>query len=292
LTRHGKPGRGAAGEASDPPAAHPVTGVTFDSPVPPGTGWPDDPAGTDTRVASSAADVERLAADADLPRLDARVSVCRACPGLVRWRETAARDKRRAFAGQPYWGRPVPGWGPSDARVLLFGLAPAAHGGNRTGRIFTGDRSGDWLFAALHRVGLAAQPTSEHAGDGQRLLGTRVVAAVRCAPPDNKPSTAERDTCAPWLHRELELLAPTLRSVVCLGSYAWAAALRGFRSLGYAVPRPQPRFGHAAEAVLDAPSSGDGLLLLGCYHPSQQNTFTGKLTEPMLDAVLTRARDA
>jgi uracil-DNA glycosylase len=297
LTRHervgGDPTRNPGGDASPLRAAHPVTGREFTSPVPPGTGWPDDPADAHTAVAGSAAEVERLAADADLPGLDARVSVCRACPGLVEWRETTARDKRRAFADQPYWGRPVPGWGPADARVLLFGLAPAAHGGNRTGRIFTGDRSGDWLFAALHRAGLATQAHSEHAGDGQRLVGTRMVAAVRCAPPANKPSTTERDTCSPWLHRELALLVPTLRSVVCLGSYAWAAALRGFRSLGYAVPRPQPRFGHAAEARLGTPSgAGDDLVLLGCYHPSQQNTFTGKLTEQMLDAVLARARDA
>jgi uracil-DNA glycosylase len=271
-------------------AAHPVTGQMFPSPVPPGTGWPDDLASPDTEVAETAADVERLAVGADLPLLDARISVCRACPGLVRWREDVARDKRRAFADEPYWGRPIAGWGPVDARVLLLGLAPAAHGGNRTGRIFTGDRSGDWLFAALHRVGLATQETSVHAGDGQRLVDTRMVATVRCAPPANKPSVAERDTCAPWLHRELTLLTPTVRAVVCLGSYGWAAALRTFRALGYVVARPQPRFGHGAEAVVHTPD-GTEVVLLGCYHPSQQNTFTGKLTEPMLDAVLLRARD-
>ncbi|MGH3355761.1 MAG: uracil-DNA glycosylase [Nocardioidaceae bacterium] len=262
----------------------------FESPVPAGAGWPDDPADSATDVAETAQDVARLAADADLPVLDARVSVCRACPNLVAWREEVARDKRRSFSGQPYWGRPVAGWGPADARVLLLGLAPAAHGGNRTGRIFTGDRSGDWLFSALHRVGLAERSTSEHAGDGQRLLNTRMVATVRCAPPANKPSTTERDTCEPWLHSELALLAPTVRAVVCLGGYAWSAALRGLRAVGYDVPRPQPGFGHAAEAVLTNPS-GDDVLLLGCYHPSQQNTFTGKLTEPMLDAVLRRAHD-
>jgi len=283
MTRHGRAGGAASG-----PRPHPVTGALFPSPVPPGTGWPDDPASADTEVAETADDVARLAHDADLTRLDARVSVCRACPGLVEWRETVAGERRRAFEDQPYWGRPIAGWGPPDARVLLLGLAPAAHGGNRTGRIFTGDRSGDWLFAALHRVGLAAQPTSRHAGDGQRLIDTRMVATVRCAPPANKPSTTERDTCEPWLHRELALLAPTVRAVVCLGSYGWAAALRGFRSLGYVVPRPQPRFGHAAEAVLTAPA-GSPVTLLGCYHPSQQNTFTGKLTEPMTDAVLERA---
>ncbi|MPZ96655.1 MAG: uracil-DNA glycosylase [Propionibacteriales bacterium] len=272
------------------PLPHPVTGEPFDSPVPPGTGWPDDPARPTTPVAQDADGVLRHAADVGLDDLSARISVCRACPRLVDWREGVAVEKRRSFAGEPYWGRPIAGWGDADAPVLIVGLAPAAHGGNRTGRIFTGDRSGDWLFAALHRVGLAVQAASEHAGDGQRLVRTRMVATVRCAPPDNKPTTTERDTCAPWLDRELTLVAPHLRSVVCLGSYGWAAALRGFRAVGYAVPRPQPRFGHAAEAVLEHPDRGD-VLLLGCYHPSQQNTFTGKLTEPMLDAVLQRARD-
>jgi uracil-DNA glycosylase len=278
------------GDASRFRAPHPVTGQLFPSPVPPGTGWPDDPGSADTEVAETAADVERLATGADLPTLTARISVCRACPGLLTWRETVARDKRRSFAAQSYWGRPIAGWGPADARILVLGLAPAAHGGNRTGRIFTGDRSGDWLFAALHRVGLAAQETSEHAGDGQRLIDTRMVATVRCAPPANKPTTVERDTCEPWLHRELTLLAPTVRAVVCLGAYGWSAAIRAFRALGYAVPRPQPRFGHAAEVVLPGPAGSD-VVLLGCYHPSQQNTFTGKLTEPMLDAVLRRAKD-
>jgi uracil-DNA glycosylase family 4 len=172
--------------------------------------------------------------------------------------------------------------------VLIVGLAPAANGGNRTGRIFTGDRSGDWLFAALHRVGLAVQETSVHAGDGQRLVGTRMVATVRCAPPDNKPTVQERDTCAPWLLREVSLVAGSVRAVVCLGSYGWDAALRTFRALGYDVPRPKPRFGHAAEAEVTSPA-GRRVTLLGSYHPSQQNTFTGKLTEPMLDDVLGRA---
>ncbi|HET7327005.1 MAG TPA: uracil-DNA glycosylase [Nocardioidaceae bacterium] len=270
---------------------HPLSGELFDSPVPAGAGWPGEPADAQTPVAHGPDDVTALASTADLPLLDAEVSVCRACPRLLRWREDVAHDKRRSFAGQPYWGRPIAGWGAPEPQVLIMGLAPAAHGGNRTGRIFTGDRSGDWLFAALHRAGLAAQPTSEHAGDGQRLIGTRMMAAVRCAPPDNKPTIVERDTCAPWLHRELELVAPSVRSVVCLGSYGWAAALRAFRHLGYVVPRPQPRFGHGAEADLAAPDGGV-VQLLGCYHPSQQNTFTGKLTEEMLDAVLSRARDS
>jgi uracil-DNA glycosylase family 4 len=216
------------------------------------------------------------------------MSVCRACPRLVEWREDVAVGKRASFAGQPYWGRPIAGWGDEHPGVLIVGLAPAAQGGNRTGRIFTGDRSGDWLFAALHRVGLATQGASVHAGDGQRLVNARMVATVRCAPPDNKPTIAERDTCAPWLVKEVALVAPSVRAVVCLGSYGWDAALRTFRQLEYDVPRPKPRFGHAAEATVRAPD-GRSVVLLGCYHPSQQNTFTGKLTEAMLDAVLARA---
>ncbi len=177
----------------------------------------------------------------------------------------------------------MPGWGEAWPRVLVVGLAPAAHGGNRTGRIFTGDRSGDWLFAALHRAGLATQAASTHAGDGQRLVRTRMLAAVRCAPPQNKPTPGERDTCGPWLSRELELVMPSVRAVVCLGGFGWDAALGALRGLGHEVPRPRPRFGHGAEARI-----GD-LVLLGSYHPSQQNTFTGRLTEPMLDEVLARA---
>jgi uracil-DNA glycosylase len=270
---------------------HPVTGQAFDSPVPPGTGWPGDPAGPGTPVADTAEDVETLAAAAeDVETLSAAVSVCRACDRLVAWREAVATAKRASYAGEPYWGRPIAGWGSTTPGVLVIGLAPAANGGNRTGRIFTGDRSGDWLFASLHRVGLASQPTSVHAADGQRLIGTRMVAAVRCAPPDNRPTTEERDTCAPWLVRELTLVAPTVRVVVCLGLFGWEAALRAYRTVGYAVPRPKPRFGHGAEAQLTDPD-GRSVTVLGCYHPSQQNTFTGKLTEPMLDAVLARARE-
>ena len=216
--------------------------------------------------------------------------MCRACDRLVRWREDVAVGKRASFAQQPYWGRPIAGWGSDTPTVLVLGLAPAANGGNRTGRIFTGDRSGDWLFASLHRVGLASQPTSLHAGDGQQLNRTRKVAAVRCAPPDNKPSIEERDTCVPWLEREVTLVAGSLRVVVALGSYAWDAALRVLRTLGHDVPRPKPRFGHAAETVVTAPD-GHGLVVLGSYHPSQQNTFTGRLTEPMLDDVLGRAAE-
>jgi len=273
------------------PLPHPVTGQRFPSPVPPGTGWPGDRASPDTPVAHDAAEVAAYAQQPVLGDLEPRVSVCRACPRLVQWREEVALAKRRAFASEPYWGRPVAGWGDAHPAVLVVGLAPAAHGGNRTGRIFTGDRSGDWLFASLHRVGLAAQPTSVAAGDGQRLLRTRMVAAVRCAPPGNRPTPAERDTCAPWLRAEIALVLDSVRCVVALGGYGWDAALRALADLGAVVPRPRPRFGHGAEAVLRLQSGAD-VLLLGSYHPSQQNTFTGTLTEPMLDAVLARARAA
>jgi len=240
-------------------------------------------------VARTAGGVARLAARATLEELDERICECRACPRLVSWREQVAREKRAAYAGETYWGRPIPGWGDPSPGVLIVGLAPAAHGANRTGRVFTGDRSGDWLFASLHRVGLANQPTSTHVDDGLRLFGTRIVAAVRCAPPLNKPTTEERDTCAPWVDREVSLLLPGLRAVVCLGQFGWDAALRALSAAGVLMPRPRPRFGHAVEVPLD--HSSGRVSLLGCYHPSQQNTFTGRLTEPMLDAVLARAAD-
>lgn len=264
---------------------HPITGQLFPSPVPPGTGWPDDPANAQTPIAESAADVVDIAGASSLAELDAAVSVCRACPRLVKWREDVAQEKRASFADEPYWGRPIAGWGSPEPRILIMGLAPAAQGGNRTGRIFTGDKSGDWLFASLHRVGLAAQETSMHAGDGQALIGARMAATVRCAPPDNKPTTLERDTCAPWITHEVQLVLPSLRVVVCLGSYGWDAALRTLRAAGLPIPKPKPKFGHAAEVQL-----GD-LTLIGSYHPSQHNTFTGRLTADMLDAVLARARE-
>jgi uracil-DNA glycosylase family 4 len=238
----------------------------------------------DTPIARSPAEVGALASTArSLGALDARVSVCRACPRLVEWRESVAAEKRRSFSDQPYWGRPIAGWGDPAPRVLIVGLAPAANGGNRTGRVFTGDRSGDWLFAALHRVGLAVQPTSEHAGDGQRLIDARMVAPVRCAPPANKPTPSERDTCEPWLDAELRFVLPSLQSIVCLGSFAWDAAMRALARAGLSVPRPRPRFGHGVDVEID------GVRVIGCYHVSQQNTFTGKLTEEMLDAVLRSA---
>ncbi|WDZ88022.1 uracil-DNA glycosylase [Micromonospora cathayae] len=230
--------------------------------------------------------VARAARATDLADLDGAVADCFACPRLVTWREEVARTKRAAFRDQEYWGRPVPGFGAADARIGILGLAPAAHGGNRTGRIFTGDRSGDVLFAALHRAGLANQPTSVAADDGLALRETRIFAAVRCAPPDNKPTPAERDTCAPWLRRELELIKPTVRVVVALGAFAWAAWWPTMRSAyGVRPPSPRPTFGHGAHW------SGTGVpVLLGCYHVSQQNTFTGRLTPGMLDEVFARAK--
>ena len=259
----------------------------------PGTGWPDDPATPETPVATSAAGVRALAATAGtLAELTARQSVCRACPRLVGWREQVAAEKRRSFVAERYWGRPISGWGASRPAVLIVGLAPAAHGGNRTGRIFTGDRSGDVLFASLWRCGLAAKPTSVTAGDGQRLLGARMVAAVRCAPPANKPSVDERDTCAPWLAEELAQVRASVRVIVCLGSFAWQATWALLGQAGYLLPKLRPAFGHGAEVRLAAPANGGSgdVLLIGCYHPSQQNTFTGRLTSDMLDAVFRRAR--
>jgi uracil-DNA glycosylase len=228
--------------------------------------------------------VARLASGCRTAReLDDAVVGCRACPRLVEWRELVAATKRAAYSDQLYWGRPVPSWGPADATLAILGLAPAAHGGNRTGRIFTGDRSGDWLFAALYRAGLAAIPTSVSADDDQRLIATRILAAVHCAPPDNKPTPAERDACRGWLVRDLELLAPTLRTVLVLGGFAWAALWPALRAAGYATPSPRATFGHGAEV------SAGRLTIIGCYHPSQQNTFTGKLTADMLDEVIERA---
>jgi uracil-DNA glycosylase family 4 len=272
---------------------HPVTGVRFESPVPPGSGWPGDPATAATPVARSAAQADALACTSpDVAELDARVSVCRACPRLVEWRENVATEGRRAsFADQPYWGRPGPGFGDPAAPVPVVGLAPAANGTNRTGRMFTGDRSGDWLYAALHRAGYASQPRSWASGDGLVLHGIRIIAAVRCAPPANKPTTLEKVACAHWLDRDLELAAPGLRSVLALGSIAWDATLGSARRLGWDVPRPKPRFGHAAEATLTTPD-GRAVRLVGSYHVSQQNTFTGKLTEAMLDGAIARLRTA
>ena len=259
-------------------------------PVAPGTGWPGDPATAATPVADSAEQVRELASGAaSLAELTARQSVCRACPRLVAWREEVAAMRRKSFAAEQYWGRPIAGWGDPAPSVLIVGLAPAAHGGNRTGRVFTGDRSGDFLFASLYRCGLAAQPTSVRAGDGQRLIGARMVAAVRCAPPENKPTPGERDTCAPWLAAELRMVAASMRVIVCLGGFAWQALWPVLGGAGYVLPRPRPAFAHGAEVELRATGRA-AILLLGCYHPSQQNTFTGRVTGEMLDAIFARAR--
>jgi uracil-DNA glycosylase family 4 len=219
-----------------------------------------------------------------LEALAAEVHSCRRCPRLVEWREACAADPPRRYRGEEYWARPVSGFGDPAARVAIVGLAPAAHGANRTGRMFTGDRSGEWLFAALHRAGYANQAESERRGDGLRLRDAYVTAVVRCAPPANKPTTSERDTCLPYLKRELELLE-RCQVIVALGAFGWDGILRSARALGVDAPRPKPRFGHGAEADLGR------WRLLGCFHPSQQNTFTGKLTVPMIDAVFSRARE-
>jgi uracil-DNA glycosylase family 4 len=224
----------------------------------------------------------RTSADS-LERLAAEVHSCRLCPRLVEWREAAAADPPLRFAAERYWARPVSGFGDPRAAIALIGLAPAANGANRTGRMFTGDRSGQWLYAALHRAGLANQSSSTGRDDGLRLRGAYVTAVNRCPPPRNRPTPTERDNCLPYLARELALLERA-RVLVALGSFAWDGALRALRALGHEAPRPKPRFGHGAEAEI-APYA-----LLGCFHPSQQNTFTGRLTEAMLDEILVRAR--
>ncbi len=252
--------------------------------TPPGSGHPQELADASTPVAHNAADVVRLAAgSAGLQELGARSSVCRACPRLVAWREQVAEVKRASYADESYWGRPVTSWGAEAPRLLVMGLAPAAHGGNRTGRIFTGDRSGDWLFAALHRAGLASQATSVHAGDGQALLHTRITLGVRCAPPGNTPTPAERSTCAPWLVAELRRVLPTTAAVIVLGGFGWRALPPALAAAGVLLPDRLPAFGHGVQVALQG-----GPTLLGCYHVSQQNTFTGRLTESMLDSVLAR----
>jgi uracil-DNA glycosylase family 4 len=252
----------------------------------PGTGWPGDPATARTPIAHDRAEVIDLARSAQgVAPLDARVSVCSACPRLVAWRQSVALAKRKAYLDEPYWGRPVPGFGAARPAILIVGLAPGAHGANRTGRNFTGDRSGDWLYASLYRSGLANQPTSVAADDGLELFGVRIVAAVRCAPPENKPTTGERDTCRPWLTREIELVWPHVRAVVVLGGFGWAALWPALRAAHVATPVRVPAFGHGVQVALP-----DGPTVIGCYHVSQQNTFTGRLTEPMLDAVFARAK--
>jgi uracil-DNA glycosylase family 4 len=268
--------------------AHPRTGKRFESPVPAGSGWPGDPATRATAVAETAAQVTAMAEAAQsVEQIDAEVSVCRACPRLVEWRERVAVDKRKSFAGEPYWGRPSTGFGSVRPRVMVIGLAPAAHGANRTGRVFTGDRSGDFLFAALHRAGLANQELCVDAADGLALNRTRIIPAVRCAPPANAPTPAERATCAPWLDAEWRLVGADVRVIIALGGFAWRAVLDMVRAAGGSVGRPVPKFGHGATAPLRTPHGE--VTLMGVYHPSQQNTFTGKLTPQMLDDVFGKA---
>lgn len=266
---------------------HPVLGGSHPSPVTPDSGWPGEVAEPDTPIARGPAQVRRLAAGAaDLAQLQAVLSVCRACPRLVRWRERVAAEKRRAFATEPYWGRPVPSFGDPNPHLLVVGLAPAAHGGNRTGRMFTGDRSGDWIIAALHRAGLANQGTTRHAADGLRLNGVRIVSPVHCAPPENKPTATEKRTCGAWFRRELELTTE-VTGIVTLGGIAWQSTFAAAAELGWQVPRPRPRFGHGREAIILVPGRGT-VRVVGCYHVSQHNTFTGRLTEPMIDEIFAR----
>lgn len=217
-----------------------------------------------------------------LAKLEEEITRCQRCPRLVEWREQVAADPPKRYREEAYWARPVPGFGDPEARIVLLGLAPGANGSNRTGRMFTGDRSGDWLYAALHRAGLASQPKAVGKSDGLDLRNCWITAVVRCAPPANKPTPAERDECLPWLEREL-LLLDRARVIVCLGSFAWDGAIRSLRQMDLEIPRPKPRFGHGSRATV-----GD-YEMLGCFHPSQQNTFTGKLTEPMLDSIFAEA---
>ena len=223
-----------------------------------------------------------------LPLLDKAIVKCTLCPRLVEWREEVAVTKRKAYQDQKYWGKPVPGFGPVDARLIILGLAPGAHGANRTGRVFTGDSSGDWLYRSLHKAGLAKIATSESRDDGQELIDTRILCAVRCAPPDNKPTTTEKAACAPFLQNEIELLMSTARTFLALGNLAWTQIYSTLSEMGEVLPKPRPRFGHGVSYFF---TGRDGVkrLVLGSYHPSQQNTFTGKLTEEMLDQVMKRA---
>lgn len=260
----------------------------FHDVVVPGSGWPGDPALPSTPLAPLSAPVAKLAETAsDLHELSARVSVCRACPRLVEWREQVARTKRKSFLHEQYWGRPAPGFGPLDARLAVIGLAPAAHGANRTGRVFTGDRTGDFLIASMHRTGFANQPTSTHAGDGLELCDVRLLSAVRCAPPKNLPTPAEQTRCSPWLDKELELLSPQV--ILALGGIGWKGTCLALARLGYSLPRPRPGFGHGAQFRVGR--GEEWITVIGSYHPSQQNTFTGRLTEEMLDGVFLRCRE-
>jgi uracil-DNA glycosylase family 4 len=220
--------------------------------------------------------------------LDQELIKCNACPRLVQWRQEVAITKRRAYQDQDYWGKPVSGFGPKDAGVVVIGLAPGAHGANRTGRVFTGDSSGDWLYRSLHKNGLAKKPTSTGKNDGQELINTRILCAVRCVPPGNKPAIQESHKCQPWMLRELELLFPTTRSYLALGGVAWRSTIETLTELNEELPRKRPKFGHGAHFNFQG-SDGNTRLVIGSYHPSQQNTFTGKLTRAQLDSVVKKA---
>lgn len=260
----------------------------FRNAVIPGSGWPGDPASPTTPVAPIDGEVSKLASSStDLGELSARISVCRACPRLVQWREEVAQTKRKAYEHDTYWGRPAPGFGDDQARLVVVGLAPAAHGANRTGRVFTGDRTGDFLTASMYRAGFANQPTSNAVGDGLELIDARLISAVRCAPPKNLPSAEEQRTCSPWLDQELELIGP--RVILALGGIGWKATCQALTRLGFTVPSPRPKFGHGAH--FHAEGQARGIDVVGSYHPSQQNTFTGRLTQDMMDAVFATCRD-
>jgi len=230
-----------------------------------------------------------LPASKSIKLLDQKIVACTKCPRLVEWREEVAIVKRKAYENEKYWGKPVPGFGPDNARIVIVGLAPGAHGANRTGRIFTGDSSGDWLYRALHKNGLASIATSTSVNDGQKLIDTRITCAVRCAPPDNKPSTDEKIECSDYLINEIDLLMPTAHTFVALGSFAWSAIIKTLRALDHQISTPTPKFGHGESFTYDGPD-GVKRLVIGSYHPSQQNTFTGKLTEPMLNSVIKKAK--
>lgn len=223
-----------------------------------------------------------------IAELDKAVIKCAACPRLVSWRKEVSISKRKSYENEKYWGKPVPGFGPADAKFVIVGLAPGAHGANRTGRIFTGDSSGDWLYRSLHKAGLAKIPTSKSIDDGQELIGTRIICAVRCAPPDNKPSNEEKATCSPFMKREIELLLPTAESFLALGNFAWSALITQLVELGFEIPKPKPKFSHGAKFQANS-QTGKKITIFGSYHPSQQNTFTGKLTEKALDKVILMA---
>ena len=231
-----------------------------------------------------------LPASKSIKLLDQKIVACTKCPRLVEWREEVAVVKRKAYENEKYWGKPVPGFGPDNARIVIVGLAPGAHGANRTGRIVTGDSSGDWLYKALHKNGLAAIATSTSVNDGQKLIDTRITCAVRCAPPDNKPSTDEKILCSDYLINEINLLMPTARTFVALGSFAWSAIIKTLRALDHQISTPTPKFGHGESFTYDGPD-GVKRLVIGSYHPSQQNTFTGKLTETMLNSVIKKAKN-